>query len=327
MNIRDRRAIHHTAAQVLESAPGNPTRIMLVYAGVSCLLALLVTVLTQTLGNRISNTGGLSNIGLRSALSTVLFLLPIVQSLFLLGWELGYIASMMGVARKQETTPYTLLSGFRRLIPLLASSLLQGLIYLALAILSFSVSSNIFLLTPLSRSFVETVTPLMNEVSVLNPDLTMDEATMAAISDTMLPMLIIFCIVYAILLIPTFYRYRLVPYCLLDQQNRGGFAALRTSRQLMRRNGFALFRLDLSFWWYYLLQVLAVALSYGDTLLPLMGVSLPLSDTVSFYLFYLLSLGTQMVLFYFALNRVSVSYILAYESLKPPAHEKPATYL
>ena len=317
MNIRDRRAIHHTAARVLGSAPGNPTHIMLIYAGVSCLLALLITVITQYLDKQIANTGGLSNIGLRSALSTILYLLPVAQSFFLLCWELGYTASAMKFARMQEATPGTLLTGFRHIAPLLSSSLLQVLIYLALGIFSFSISSNIFLMTPFSRPFIDAVTPVLSEASVLNPDLMMDEATMAAISGTMLPMLVIFCIVYAILVIPAVYRYRMVPFCLLDL-GRGGFTALRTSRHLMRRNRFALFRLDLSFWWYYLLHFVAVALAYGDTLLSLMGIILPLPKMVSFYLFYILSLAMQLVIFYFSLNKVSVSYVIAYDSLRNP---------
>ena len=41
MDIRDRRQIHQTASQALRTAPGDPQKVVLVYAGISCLLTLV----------------------------------------------------------------------------------------------------------------------------------------------------------------------------------------------------------------------------------------------------------------------------------------------
>ena len=86
---------------------------------------------------------------------------------------------------------------------------------------------------------------------------------------------------------------------------------------MMKRNGFALFRLDLSLWWYFLLTALASAVGYGDVLLPMVGITLPWPETVSYFLFYGLFLVIQFAIYYFFGNRVGITYALAYDSLLP----------
>ena len=124
-------------------------------------------------------------------------------------------------------------------------------------------------------------------------------------------------IVFALVAIPMSYQFRLIYYILMDKPHYGAMLAVRESKQLMRRNRSSLFRLDLSFWWYYLLSALASLLCYGDSILHLMGISLPLSDGVSYFLFYGLYLAALFAIYYCFRNRVGITYALAYESLKP----------
>ena len=70
MNIRDRRAIHHAAGQRLAQTQGDARKILLIYLGIVTALSMAVAVISVVLSSRISNTGGLSNMGLRSVLST-----------------------------------------------------------------------------------------------------------------------------------------------------------------------------------------------------------------------------------------------------------------
>ena len=74
----------------------------------------------------------------------------------------------------------------------------------------------------------------------------------------------------------------------------------------MRRNRLALFRLDLSFWWYYLAQFLLTALCYGDVILQAMNVSLPFNADVAFFVFYIAALLAQFALFCLFENKVQV---------------------
>ena len=113
----------------------------------------------------------------------------------------------------------------------------------------------------------------------------------------------------------------MVGLCIADEPRVGALAAMRQSRDMLRRNRFALFKLDLSMWWYYLLQLLVTVICYGNVLLPMVGVTLPFNDTVAYFLFLVLSLIAQMAVAYFAMNRVNVTYAMAYESLRPKPQE------
>lgn len=317
MDIRDRRTIHHTAAQSLDSAPGQPKKAMLVYAGISCLLSLLSAVLSLVLDSKIAGTGGLSNMGLRSILTTIQSILPIVQALVMACLGLGYHVAVLNMARQRSSGPKTLLEGFRRFGPLLRATILQALLYMGIGIIVMYASTYLFLLLPVSNDFYDVMAPLLSSVSVLDTGLTLDDATLTAAMNTMTPMLVIFAVLFLVIFLPFYYRYRMVMFSLADDSRPGALAALRESRQMMRGNRFALFKLDLSFWWYYLLEGIVAVVCYGDVLLPMLGVTLPWSGTVAYFVFYILSLALQLVLYYFAMNRVNVTYATAYEALRP----------
>ena len=128
------------------------------------------------------------------------------------------------------------------------------------------------------------------------------------------------------LLVPLYYRFRMVTFALADDPRRGAIHAIAKSRHLMRRNCFALFRLDLTLWWFYAAQLVISLVCYGDMLLPMIGVTFPWSDTFSYYLFFALSLALQMALYYFGMNRVYAVYAVAYDALMEqiPQPETPA---
>lgn len=317
MSIRNLKEIRQAAAASLASNRGRPQTVALIYAGISCLLALSITVVSWLLDGRIAETGGLSNMGLRSILSTVQFVLPFVQLVVMMAVGLGYNAVTLDIARNRSAQPETLLVGFRKFFPLLRSVLLQSLIYFSVMVVCMYVSSWIFAALPLSKDFYEVMAPYLESMTVMDSGLVMDDATLAAAASTMMPMVWIIILVYCVLALPIIYQYRMVNYCLADSDRPGAFAALRDSRIMMRGNRLNLFRLDLGFWWYYLLQVLVTVVCYGDLLLPLVGVELPWSSTVSYFLFYVLSQGLQLVIFWFFMNRVQVTYATVYETLRP----------
>ena len=65
---------------------------------------------------------------------------------------------------------------------------------------------------------------------------------------------------------------------------------------------------------------LATAISYGDAILPMLGIQLPFNETIGFYLFYFLYLAMLFGIYYFLRNPMAVAYAKAYDSLR----EKPA---
>lgn len=324
MNIRDRRAIHHAADERLAASKADAQKVLLIYVGIITVLSLAIAVISTLLSDRIANTGGLSNMGLRSILSTGQSVLPLLQSVVALGLEIGYCTAALRISRGESISSDTLFGGFRRFFPMLRSQLLMGAIYLGIVFLCMYPSCYIFLLLPISNKFYEVATPLMESASMLSGVPVLSDAAAMEVANTMLPMFWIFGVLFLLVFIPLHYRYRLVVYRIVDQPRPGAMAALRESRTLMRRNRFALFRLDLSFWWFYLLQGLVAVVCYGDLLLPMVGIRLPWSGTVNYFLFMGLSLVLQTVVYYFFMNRVAVAYAVAYEALLPKKQEETA---
>ena len=97
----------------------------------------------------------------------------------------------------------------------------------------------------------------------------------------------IFGLLLIVLLIPLAYRLRLVTLRILDGEKRVLLAML-TSWKSMRGHCKQLFFLDLQFWGYYALTVLASVVAYGDQLLGITG-------DVAYWVCILLSLGIQIL--------------------------------
>ena len=325
MNIRDRRAIHQKAQQALSEATGNPGRIVLIYAIVCAALALLSSSVDILLSNRIADTGGLGNIGLRSVLSTVQTVLPFFQLAITSCLSLGYHFCVLRIARGQQAQPGTLLEGFRNFGPLFRALLFQTLMYFSLGIISMYLSSLLFMMTPFSADFSALMTPILESSGMLTSgELVLDDATLFAAAETLVPMLWIWLGLFLLLFLPVFYSYRMTVFCIADEPRRGALYCLHKSKLMMRRNRMALLKLDLSMWWYYLLQLVISIICYGEVILPLLGVDLGWDPMFGYYFFFVLSLALQTVSYYFLMNRVNVAYAVAYDTLQQPPEEAPA---
>lgn len=321
MDIRNRRGLRQISAEALQNATGQPKQVVLLYAGVTAALSLISVIVSVILENQIEGTGGLSAFRLRSVLSTIQSLLPFVQMLVTVCLELGYHGVVLNILRRRSAEPRALVWGFYRFGPLLRALLLQACVYFAVVMGSMYLSSFIFMMLPVSKDFMALMEPLLASVTALDASIAIDDATLMAATDAMLPMVWIFLAVSAVLLIPIAYRFRMVTFCLADSERPGALAALRDSRAMMQGNRFALFRLDLGFWWFYALQALTAVVCYGDLLLPMVGMTLPWSATVSYFVFFIASLVLQVAVFYFFMNRVYVTYAAAYETLRPKPQE------
>lgn len=327
MNIRDRRAIHQAAKKSLASAQGDPKKILLIYLAIVTVLSLVTSGIEIALNHQIADTGGLGNLGLRSLLTTAQTVLPLLRLLVLIGLELGYCMAALRISRGESVSTDTLFQGFGRFFPLLGAMIIQCLLYFSVIFITLYASTYIFLMLPMSVEFYELMMPLMESVTALNSSITLDEATVMAAYDAMMPMLWIFGILLLLVFVPMHYRFRMVIYRLADQPRPRAIAAIFESRAMMYRNRFALLRLDLSLWWFYALQVLILLVSFGDSILHLAGITLPWSATANASLFFGLSLALQFVVYLNVMNPVAVTYATAYNALLPKdphTEEKPA---
>lgn len=319
MGISDRNLLKQQAKNALQSASCDPKKLVLIHTAAASALTLITAALSFLIQDGISGTGGLGGIGLRSILSTVSSVLQNASNLILPFWAFGYLIVMLKIIRREQTGPATLLEGFRMLFPALRLVLLRGLLYVAIAFLCLYPSAVLFSLTPFSGALEGLLEPMMSLTSEADIAMYLDDATIAAMSNAMMPMLFIYMALYLLICIPVSYRLRLADYVLIDNPKAGAVFALRTSSKLLRKNCIALFKLDLSFWWYYLAEALLVALCYGDTWLAMLGISLPISDTAAYFLFYVLYLAGQLVFYWFARNQVEGTYAAAYDALQKEA--------
>ena len=167
-------------------------------------------------------------------------------------------------------------------------------------------------MTPLSAPLMEILEP----VTQANGEILLDDATTAAVAEAMIPALVLFAVVFVAVAAPRFYNFRMAFFFLLDDPQAGARMALRRSTVAMRGKRLDLLKLDASFWWFYVLDFLTVALCYGDAILNWLGIPLPMSAEFSYFLFYVLYLAAQVGLYLWARNRVECTYAVGYENLR-----------
>jgi uncharacterized membrane protein len=314
MDIRDRRGLQSAARSSLNAASFSPKYIIALHAGLIALLSAVLLLLDFLLEQQIGNTGGLSAIGRRSMLETAQSFLRMIQSVALPFWSMGYLFATLQWAKKSPVQPMTLLEGFRRFGAVLRLELLQILLYSLIAVLCSYAAAILFFMTPWAKPFMDTIMPQLTEAADAQA---IQAILLSAGNSVLIPIFVIFGVIFAAISIPIFYRFRMAAYVLMDTPGTGAFAALRSSVRLMRGNCLALVRLDLHFWWFYLLDILVSALCYGDLILSGLGIPLPVSAEVGYFLFVLLSLGAQLALYIWKRNDDFVTYAHAYYALKP----------
>ena len=315
MSIPSAKYLKKKASNRLQSGK-DPKKVVLVYAGIVAASSLVVTVVRNLLDSQISQTGGIQNIGTRSMLTTADTVLTIAQLLLVMCLTLGYTGSMLRIARGQYASPNSLKAGAERIWLLLRTRLLQGLI---LAAASFSLCFlvvNVCLLTPLSSRLIAVMGSMSAEA------LLADDIALLSLYSAMLPIMLIYLAALVPLLWYFSCTYRMVDYLLIDRPQLGAFGAMRESRRMMQGNMKMMFRVDLSFWWYYVLQAVVTALVYLNMVLALFGLGLPAD--VLYWGTIVLYLAADFAVRYFFSNKVAVTYALFYDTLCPKQEQSGA---
>lgn len=315
MSIPSAKYLKKKASNRLQSG-NDPKKVVLVYAGIVALSSLVVTVVQNLLDGQISQTGGIQNIGTRSMLTTADTVLTIAQLLLVMCLTLGYTGSMLRIARGQYASPNSLKAGGERIWVLLRTRLLQMLIMTAAAFALCFLVVNVCLLTPLSNRMIAVMGTVSAEA------LLADDLALMGLYSAMLPIMLIYLVALVPLLWYFSCTYRMVDYLLIDRPQLGAFGVLRESRRMMQGNMKMMLRVDLSFWWYYLLQALVSVLVYLNMVLALFAIGLP--PEVLYWGTVVLYLAADFALRYFFSNKVAVTYALFYDSLCPKQEQSGA---
>lgn len=309
-------ALRRESRRAVELAGAQGRRTALVYAAVAAGAGVLCTLVSLALTVQSESMTGLSGRGGRSAMLAVQMMLTILLALLSPLWNAGYSAAALDLSRHGEVTPRRLLWGFGQWKRLLICGLLLMLQGLALMYLAMMLVSVVYVMTPLSAG----ITAADLEALTISGNL---------FSGRTLPLTILSMAAMVAVAAFLFYRYRLVFFLMADHPEIPGIQLLRMSAGLIRGYKGGFFRLDLGFWWYYLLLALAQAAAYWDIFLEMAGVPVPLSATARTVLCAVLNGGLLVAVQYFFKNRVYATYagaynLLAAERLKPRPEPEPA---
>ena len=299
----------YNAGVSLRNAAYSPKILLAIHSGALIGLSLLLSLVSYILNKAIQPSGGLESLGLQAVLATAQLVLQMTQLVVTPFWTAGLCYAAIGIARGRKTVPSDLLMGFNKILPIVTSSLMIGFQYMWRVFLSVFLSSQIVAFTPAGS--------ILYEAAQKIEDVTAEADVVALLGDDFIPVMAtyggILLLVMLVLVVPVFYRYRMTTYLIMDGQEKGGLRAMLRSRMLMFRRRWALAKLDLSFWWYYLLLTLCASLGMGDLILQTVGVTLPMSDAVAYWVFLSLGLGSQLLVKTLAGPKVEVTYAHCYD--------------
>lgn len=307
----DPRDVKLDASAALAAANYNPKKLVLLHAGAVALFSLVSTLLSYLLELGMGSAGGLSGIALRSMLESGQVVLSLAGTLLLPFWQIGLISAALGYSRRETVTKSTLLDGFRRFAPVFRLTILLILVAVGVSMASMYIATTIFMFSPLSAGMYEAMDSLLQSGEI------------TAITNEMLTELIphmgwLLALQFVVILavgLPIYYRYRMSEFALMNGA-KGALAAMRESTWLSRGRRMAMFKFDLSFWWYYGAHLLIALIAYGDALLTLLGVSLPIDANVLYWILFAVQTVLTLVFTWQYGAYYQVSYARYYDLLR-----------
>lgn len=299
MEIQQLKAL---AQERVNNARFDAKKLSLLFVGASVVLSFVMTLVSFLLSRQMDSTGGLDGLGTRAILSAAQLLILIGGTLVTPFWNLGYIRTALDTVRDGSATPRTLLEGFRLFFPAVRLYLLKATLITVIFVLGVQLGTLLYMLSPASMVTMGLVEELLagGEAALADP------AAFERLFKVFWPMYGLIAVVLLAALTPALYRLRLVEFSLVDGSEKA-LQNMAMSNFRMRGNCFWMFRLDLSFWWYFLLQGLTVVLAYGDAIFG--------GGDVAYWVFYLLSAGAQLAIGWAFLPQVQAAYALAYEEI------------
>jgi len=209
MDIRDRRGLRAEAHRVLQEAPSDPKKLILIHAGITAGVLLTATVLNILLGLWIDASVGLGGIGRRTVLATIQTMIQVCCNVALPFWEFGYFFAALRFAREQKADTNTLLSGFRHFGPVLRLSLLKALLFAGTGMASVYAGTMLYMMMPWGSSLMAAMEPVMQEAMRTGAtEALSDQVTALIMAEAMPELLLVAGAIFLAIAAPIFYRLR-----------------------------------------------------------------------------------------------------------------------
>ena len=305
MKLDDRRGLKAAARAAMAAADYSPRKLILIHTGITVLASLLLYLVTGYMQAQIEQTGGLGGAPIRVMLSTAVSVLQMLFNLVLPFWQIGFLYAAMQIVRGKSAGPDSLKEGFRQAWSVLKTQLLLSLFACGLIFACYYAAYTIYLMTPLSKDLM---------TAMMGTDL---DAMMAAMEEALLPIGLLMLPPLLVVGLWFSYRIRLVNYVLMDAPGVGAMAVIRRSWKLMKGNFGKLLKLDLSFWWFYALEILLMLVAYADMLLPLIGIELPWPELVQTYAPLVVYQLLILLLYWWRGSQIQLTYACFYEAALP----------
>lgn len=312
----DIRSLKEQARQRLEQQTFPHRQLALIHMGVYAAAMLVYAVIDFLVSQKMDTIQGLAGMGMLSALQTVRLALQYISNIALPFWEIGFVGVALGMARQRQVKPADLTMGFRRFGPVLRLFLLRGLIFGGSAIVCIYAAAIIYVFTPFSQSMMDLMLPMVESGATMEQMQTMIlELPMEDMQRLSMPVMGIFLVLYGVVAAVLFYRFRLADLAVMDIPHTGARASVRISGMLSRKKKLQLLRLDLSFWWYYALQLLCALVYSADVVLAYAGIEAPMDANGLYFICFALGMGAQVILFRCAGSYVHTTWAVAYDQL------------
>ena len=319
MEILNTRELKRRGAALAGGFRRETGKLVLVYCGVLALLSMGSSGLNLLLESRIGQTGGLGGLGMRSVIQTVQTILDFVNLFFSPFWSAGFLLAMLAMVRGTAPRVEMLTGGFRRFGRILGGLAFEYLAVIALTIAAVNLGSILFAMTAAGRELTAQLEPLMADPNFFTPEgaVNLEMLPVEALTQAALPLAALTGMTLVPMLIWLGYGFRMAMYLMMERPI-GGIRAHMESIRLMRGHKWQIFKLDLRFWWYYLLGAAVTCVGYLDVILGLLGIAVPIHSTVLFFGTLAVYFVLQTALCLWKKCEVDGAYVLAYEQIAYP---------
>lgn len=319
MNILNIRELKARGAALAGEHRGGTRGLVLLYCGVIAVLSLGSNGLNLYLNSQIGGTGGLSGLGMRSVLQTLQEILTYINLFFGPFWSAGFLAAMLAMVRGRAPEKRDLSAGFRRFGRILGYMAFEFLVVLALMLAAVNLASVVFSFSPWGKEFATKMGPLLTDPNLFTADgmVNLDMIPADALLAAMVPMLLITMAVFLPVYIFVSYCFRMALYLVMERPI-GAVQAHFLSARMMRGHKRQLLKLDLSYWWYYLLGAAVSVVGYLDVVLGMLGIAVPIDPMVLFFGTLVAYCVLYTLLCLWKKCEVDAAFVLAYEAIAYP---------
>ncbi len=309
----DTASVKAQARESLRSGQTDPQKWICIHTAVAAGAGLLVSCLQLLLSKWSLSADGLGEMGFRAILDTVVSVLAYAQMGFALFWGASLTFLAICLRRRQPVGKGTLLSGLQLWGPVLRMYLMKGIFVFLAVMLGTQIGMVVFMATPGAMPILEAAME-MTQTGLMDPSQMLTEAELMALTEKMLP----FALGASVLLtVPVLYFLRMMDYMVMDRPELGAWFAFRMSLYLVRKNFKSLLKLDVSLWWFWVLELLTAAICWGDVILGLLGVQTGMDPDLLSISFYAGGLVLQLALYWWKKDYICTVYAGAYDAMLP----------